>query len=1219
MSRIRSAVLAIICGLYVLSAAIPSWAEPNTREVRLFRAIVPDYSRTSGGYSPALSPNGHTMAFMDASGDVYIISNLDLFDEKPIDAWKLRIDTAQQQQFSSHEQGKARNLDWSPDGKRLAIAYRDGNLYVADNFNHLSKRATIRQIANASTDPSGVPAMFRLPRWSRDGRKVAVERCKMLPQMETEIWVTNLENGRQTLLAKDAASGDASWEQPWSPDSKSVTYTRRANPSSTQTNVVVTSIDGTQTRLITSDGKSGNPSWSPTSNQIAFSSQTDAPVKLKSGGTSISANGIYLADSQGRNRRLIFLPDTSTNRKEMLQAEAESDKRTRREFIKQFRTGMTDREYKRFAAGKMTDNEMDIIAVRTVAKKTAPAVLKHLDLLARHGADVADWLQKLLKYVPKDKQQDFVRQCVTWKVTALRPFLEIVISNVNSAGEPVWSPDGKMLAFTIGSWTGENQTLCVSDLNTRRVRELYTASEVAAFTWAAGGKVLILQSKRAMSMSLDDDTSEASNSGSFDTTTTTPGYPEIWMLCLDAQAAKQVRTAKQLPQEQPGNQLAMYNNLQQSNQNAQALPQRELTEPRFIFPNILGLNPGSTQQFKLLASVSGGRIYQPKASVRWEADPQAGTITPGGLFTAGKNSGVYTSGVKAIMDNGREFTAAVRIIPPTPQGGYTLTRSLGGQLDGYLHSPNDLAVDANGDVYVTESDGRRVQKFDSNGHFLKSWSLDAWNVGFINALSAIEVGPNGDIFTLHSGLGLIQEFTPYGKYIREWKIPDYSYPLAMTVAQDGSVYVTDVYRKDIRRLDTKTGKFTSWDLPLNSKPTNPNLDKPYLSDIYTDTQGNVYAADLAYRCVWKFGPTGNYIMQWGSSGDGKGQFLNPFGLTSDPDGNIYVCDGVRIQKFDRSGTFITSWGGVGSEDAQFSDATRVAVGPGGCIYVADRGNNRIQKFDSQGKYLTQWGKFGDRNGILERLQGVSVSSAGGLYLSLSDTGYLVILDSKFSVSRGLQTAQEVRTPFVDANGNLYAESLYSISKYDPLGRLVTTWGSKGTGNGQFDYARGLAVDSQGNIYVGDVMNNRVQKFDSNGNYITQWGSKGNGNGQFDPIGGIAVDSKDCVYVSDLGSHRIEKFDSNGNYTMQWGAYGTTDGRFMYPWGLAVDSQDNILVADTGNQRVQKFDSGGNYLGKLDLGSMQPGDVSIDSQGNLYVSGRDGGAEVRKYSPVTSKP
>jgi len=91
-------------------------------------------------------------------------------------------------------------------------------------------------------------------------------------------------------------------------------------------------------------------------------------------------------------------------------------------------------------------------------------------------------------------------------------------------------------------------------------------------------------------------------------------------------------------------------------------------------------------------------------------------------------------------------------------------------------------------------------------------------------------------------------------------------------------------------------------------------------------------------------------------------------------------------------------------------------------------------------------------------------------------------------------------------------------------------------------------------------------------YIFQlsWGSEGTGNGQFNRPYGVAVDSNGNVYVADYGNHRIEKFDSGGGFLTKWGNYGTGDGQFTCPEGVAADSGGNVYVADNYNHRIQKL-------------------------------------------------
>jgi hypothetical protein len=128
-------------------------------------------------------------------------------------------------------------------------------------------------------------------------------------------------------------------------------------------------------------------------------------------------------------------------------------------------------------------------------------------------------------------------------------------------------------------------------------------------------------------------------------------------------------------------------------------------------------------------------------------------------------------------------------------------------------------------------------------------------------------------------------------------------------------------------------------------------------------------------------------------------------------------------------------------------------------------------------------------------------------------------------------------------------------------------------DGQLYYPQGVAVDSQGYVYVADTINDRIQKFDSNGTFISKWGSLGSSDGRFFYPNRIAVDSQGYVYVADTGNNRIQKFNSNGKFITKWGSKGSADdGQFDYPNGIAVDSTGKVYVADWDNHRIQVFSS-----------------------------------------------
>jgi hypothetical protein len=116
------------------------------------------------------------------------------------------------------------------------------------------------------------------------------------------------------------------------------------------------------------------------------------------------------------------------------------------------------------------------------------------------------------------------------------------------------------------------------------------------------------------------------------------------------------------------------------------------------------------------------------------------------------------------------------------------------------------------------------------------------------------------------------------------------------------------------------------------------------------------------------------------------------------------------------------------------------------------------------------------------------------------------------------------------------------------------------------------LDNNGNIYVVDVNNSRIQKFSSTGTFLTKWGQYGTGDGEFKlgPASGIYVDNNGYVYVVDIGNSRIQVFDSNGNFILKWGKWGGNDGNFIYPQGVVVDSNMFIYVVDSSKGNIQKF-------------------------------------------------
>ena len=172
--------------------------------------------------------------------------------------------------------------------------------------------------------------------------------------------------------------------------------------------------------------------------------------------------------------------------------------------------------------------------------------------------------------------------------------------------------------------------------------------------------------------------------------------------------------------------------------------------------------------------------------------------------------------------------------------------------------------------------------------------------------------------------------------------------------------------------------------------------------------------------------------------------------------------------------------------------------------------------------------------------------------------------------------------------------------------IVTEFSSYGDAPGKVIWPAGVAVDSQGMVYVTDEWLNRVSVFDGDGNFLKCWGASGDGDGEFDGPSGIVIDPQDDLYIVDTRNHRIQKFTKDGTPLATWGGYGSGEGQLDSPWGIALDADGHVYVADHMNHRVQKFTPAGEFaasFGRLGTGRGElgrPSGVAVDSDGDVYV-------------------
>ena len=186
----------------------------------------------------------------------------------------------------------------------------------------------------------------------------------------------------------------------------------------------------------------------------------------------------------------------------------------------------------------------------------------------------------------------------------------------------------------------------------------------------------------------------------------------------------------------------------------------------------------------------------------------------------------------------------------------------------------------------------------------------------------------------------------------------------------------------------------------------------------------------------------------------------------------------------------------------------------------------------------------------------TITTSGSAVVQSTETGTAYLVNTTVSVSNNFTSI----TGAALSQWNSVAISLANTNTNLP---------ATGLADGTYKV---YAVDAAANLSSASSNSVTVDTTIPAGTFLLKWGSSGSGDGQFQSPRGVAVDSSANVYVADT-NHRMQKFDSSGNFLLKWGSYGTGDGQFNRPGGVAVDSSGNVYVADTNNSRIQKFSSG----------------------------------------------
>jgi DNA-binding beta-propeller fold protein YncE len=194
---------------------------------------------------------------------------------------------------------------------------------------------------------------------------------------------------------------------------------------------------------------------------------------------------------------------------------------------------------------------------------------------------------------------------------------------------------------------------------------------------------------------------------------------------------------------------------------------------------------------------------------------------------------------------------------------------------------------------------------------------------------------------------------------------------------------------------------------------------------------------------------------------------------------------------------------------------------------------------------------------------------------------------------------------VDQNGDIYVADTGNsrVEEFAPDHAYLRTIGAPG----QLSHPEGVAVDGQGDLFVADTAHDQVVRFAAGSLQATSWGSAGALDGQFSAPAGVTVDADGNVYVADTGNARVQKFTNTGGFLTVWGTSGTGLGQFLSPTGIAASPDGSIYVADTGNDRIEHFLPDGQLIsqwgsaGTLDGQFAGPAGVAVSPLGYVYVA------------------
>ena len=307
---------------------------------------------------------------------------------------------------------------------------------------------------------------------------------------------------------------------------------------------------------------------------------------------------------------------------------------------------------------------------------------------------------------------------------------------------------------------------------------------------------------------------------------------------------------------------------------------------------------------------------------------------------------------------------------------------------------------------------------------------------------------------------------------------------------------------------------------------------------YIINRGREDRPDGTRLTVMKLGVEGEeYISTFGSYGESPGQFIWPVGIALDKNANVYVTDEWlnRVTQYDRDGEYVTHWGTQGSGDGELDRPCGIAVSQDDTLHIVDSRNNRVQRFTSDGEFLGKFGSGGSGDGQFNLPWGMCLDLEGNVFVAdwRNDRVQSFTYDGKWLATFGSPGTERS----VGTGGNCYNARVNGGIKHSeaPVGT--------------FNRPTGVCVDHDGDIYIADWLNNRVQVLTPEGRFITEFTGDGN--------------------LSNMG---IAKLQSNPDMIRQRnGIRNFTPERVLWaPCAVRMAQDNRVIIADTTRHRFQIY-------------------------------------------------